>query len=652
MKRISFLLRVSLLQAVNAYGAIVCSGSEVADTNAIADALGTACGSGGGGEVVIPPGTCLVNPNLRSLILCSNLTIRGTGRASVIKISATTGPYSTIFGALAQVSNVVIKDFRVDQNPSGNQVQPGNESQALHVINLPAVSGVPGVKGIAVSGMFFDPINAAHAIHAESTDDLWATITNNYFNFQRSPNASQYSNAAVYLEGSQQVVTGNTFLAALIQSAGTAVETHGGRSTISNNTTNYYASLGKVVPTSALITTALSPNDIVVSNNSVTCAQNAILLAGVAGRTIQNVSITGNTIHVCNNDRWAQTNPTIFAGIRYDWTTPGDVDSLVVSNNVVAMQPQTSGSYSTGSVQHNGGIVLYTQGNLANVLVTGNIVTNSPISGIRVGSSSTVPIPVQRVRVTENIVVDAGNDGLITSANADFVYRHAIGLWGYAKEVDVMRNMIYDTRNDTAFPLGTFGYYALYLNQTSNPASTNIRTSQNTVRINAPGVPGQPALLPTFEAPNAGLVDATNANDVLISSIPVFASGATLNVDFMSFTRYITTITGNSGSQLTLTVPSPAVDSGGNPPSYLQWTVGQLVTFRFSCGNLNQQGGCLVKFDPQTYPNISAYSMNGDLDMTSGTGRAITFQVESFVGAPNTRRFFELYRTPVGVPNS
>ena len=50
----------------------------------------------------------------------------------------------------------------------------------------------------------------------------------------------------------------------------------------------------KEVPTATLISPPLSPNDVVVSNNSVTCAQNGILLTGLSGRTIQNVSVTGN----------------------------------------------------------------------------------------------------------------------------------------------------------------------------------------------------------------------------------------------------------------------------------------------------------------------------------------------------------------------
>jgi hypothetical protein len=151
-------------------------------------------------------------------------------------------------------------------------------------------------------------------------------------------------------------------------------------------------------------------------------------------------------------------------------------------------------------------------------------------------------------------------------------------------------------------------------------------------------------VLRAYQVPNAGLVDATSANDVLIASI-AGGSGATpalFNADFMSFTRYIVTITtGTPGLQALVNVINPLPDS-----SSVQWTVGQLVTFRFRC---ESQNGCLVKFDPQTPPAVSAYSTNDDLNMTFQTGWAITFQVESFSLATNTHKFFELYRTSSAV---
>jgi hypothetical protein len=91
------------------------------------------------------------------------------------------------------------------------------------------------VTNITISGMVFDPADGLHIMHLESDGDLRATVINNYFNFQKAGN-SVYDNSGVYLEGSQQVVSGNTFVSTLnpFQGAGTAIETRGGRSAITN----------------------------------------------------------------------------------------------------------------------------------------------------------------------------------------------------------------------------------------------------------------------------------------------------------------------------------------------------------------------------------------------------------------------------------
>jgi len=297
-----------------------------------------------------------------------------------------------------------------------------------------------------------------------------------------------------------------------------------------------------------------------------------------------------------------------------------------------------------------GGIVLSASGSLTNVVVSGNIVKNSPMSGIRVGLIAGSPLingTVQLARVVDNTIVDAGNNG---GAASQAIYQHAVGVFGNVTEVDVARNMIYDTTNPNTGLVN--GLYSLYVKQASSPSTTTIRTSQNTVRVNSSDPTVQ--LRSSFPAPNAGIVDATNANNVLVSSIPGGTGGTTpsLNVDFISFTRYIATITGNSTSQLTLNVPSPPGDTS-NPPSYVQWTVGQLVTFRFSCSNFNPTGGCLVTFDPG-YAGLCETTTCGtnpvtSIAITSSMGRAITFEVESFSGTGH--RFFELYRSPQGVPN-
>jgi len=89
-----------------------------------------AVGAAGGGEVIFPLGTCIVSPRQEPpppdvdptayLHLYSDLTIRGGGPKSVLKVSdaSASAGYGRIFSAQALLTNVVIKDFRIDHNAS------------------------------------------------------------------------------------------------------------------------------------------------------------------------------------------------------------------------------------------------------------------------------------------------------------------------------------------------------------------------------------------------------------------------------------------------------------------------------------------------------------------------------------------------------
>jgi len=635
MKHISLLVLAYLLRAATAYGdglsrTVQCVNNTNTDTGAINTAINDVCDpSANGGDVFILPGTCLINPHVQTFSLCNNLTIRGAGPKSFLQVAPNIGTYSTIFGGRTSfpvISNVVIKDFRIDQNPIGNPSPPGgNEGTGLHVIDL-SVS-LSAASGVTVSGMFFDAVDGMHAIHLESgsSNGLKATITNNVFNFNKA-GTSIYDNTAVYLEGSQQVVTGNTFLSTpptgtpLSQYAGVAVETRGGPSTVSNNTTNYYATLVNIVRLQVgTLPAPPIPNDIVVSNNSVTNAQTGISMWGpsTAGQALLNVAVTGNTIHIDNVDR--SPPPTAhpnFAGVLD--ASPGDVDSLTIGNNIIVMQPtQAPGGMTPSAV---GGILLTPTGSLSNILVIGNIVTNSPLSGIRVFSSAG---SAQRVRIIDNTIVDAGNDSGFSSST-DKIYRHAIGINGVANDIDIQRNMIYDTGAPS-------GVYSLYLQPVA--PSVNVRTSQNTVRVAGSG--------PPLLAPQStnGQLDTTSSGDVLTSPV---SGGGTLSPDFMSFSRYVTTLGGD------ITVANPRIDT---QPANLYFTHGQVVTFRFICNN--GSASCGVTFSTRYAMNGSwAPLSQGGTPIPANMGRAISFQAEvpQVFGTPANFYFFEVSRS-ADIPN-
>ena len=693
MKRISLLILVVSLRVPDAYGDCPvplppnCQGSSIdirvcgavcdnatddtAAINCALDKVGRPSPYGaGGGEVIIPPLTCIISPGPDSdpnafLHLHNNLTIHGSGPKSTLKVKDTqTGQfreYMSIFEAYGcpscppTLSNVTVRDFRVDQNVSNN---PGHVvALSGHDVIFPGVlPGVNrtqvGVTGFTVSGMFFDPTDSFNTIWLTNTDhtaSLQATVTNNYFNFVRNSATPGYDVSTIQTEGSQQVITGNTFTTTSdhADNPRCAIETLSGRNVIANNTIANYIIGMDILPsyntcppnTTDCTALALSPNETVVSNNSVTCAQTAMVIFGTTSLTLNNLSINGNTIDVCNVDRGPVGN---YWGIGTLYLSPGaanlrgyrgDIDGLSITNNVISMQKDVNRAYSADDAKATGGIVLYQIGNLRNVLVKGNIIKDSPVSGIRVDAlSDTATVSsAQRLRILDNIVVDAGSSAAATASGP---YRHAIGISDLVKDVDIARNMIYDTNSSSS----TYGKYALYLQQVTN--SVNIRTSQNTIRVSATS----PAQLLSSQV-SYGLKDATNANDVLIS-LPLTVENAELPVDFMSFTQYITTIQNGGGA---LTVHSP----DANGALWAQWSVGQLVTFRFLCASMSSTP-CLVTFDPPyagACEQTCLASQPTNMLIDSSKGRAITFQVEKSATDVGTHKFFELYRTAGPVTN-
>jgi len=675
---------------------------DTCSINQALDAVGSTVTGAGGGEVIIPPGTCIISPGVetssdpnRFLHLYSNLTIRGSGPKSVLMVKNGANDYMAIFEANGcptncptLLSNVTIRDFRIDQNPAQNPATIKDLGSHLAIfpgetLPNPNAAGrftfVPST-GLTVSGMVFDQTDSANTILLNNVDPLIplrTTITNNYFHFVRNhPNVQQppppYDVSTVYAEGSQQVITGNTFITSLPDQPVCAIETLSGRNVIANNTIQNYVVGMDILPSYATCpqplppnydpvpdcpsSLDLDPNETVIANNSITCAQGGMVIFPTTGLTLHNVSITGNSIDVCNATR-SQLSPPLATGLNYAGIKTiffahgmadhrgyeGNVDGLIISNNVITMQKENR-DYLYENNRFTGGILLHQIGNLANVLIKGNIVKDAPVSGIRLGSAA-VHSTVQTVRIVDNIIVDAGNNNVPPNSDPNGVYRHSIGLFDVASNVDIAGNLIYDTATRGVSSNQLWGLNALYLQPAAS--SANVRTGKNIVRV-SPTSTGQ--LLSPQDS--TGQLDTTGVGDVQVTQFQGASSASPplFPVDFTSFTRYVVTITPPTGTpSLPVTIkvaaPSPVPDVANSK----QFTHGQLVAFRFLCSSQVPAAlGCVVQFD-------GLYATAGDLGgggtpIARGNGRSITFQVEVPSSGSATHYFFELYRTS-DVPN-
>lgn len=197
--KVSTLLGTSVIN----HGASV----DLADNIAAINAASLAVSDAGGGEVFFPAGTYLVAPSGTTsyIIARSNVTFRGVGPASIIKVKDDAGDFTSVItsASLGQtaVSNFRIKDLAIDLNTTNNTsgeitLASGTEQFALllfsstgtRVHNVRFVGG--GVNTVVVYG----------------SD---AQVTHNYLQFTPKASPATYDNSAIYIECQNYLVESN-----------------------------------------------------------------------------------------------------------------------------------------------------------------------------------------------------------------------------------------------------------------------------------------------------------------------------------------------------------------------------------------------------------------------------------------------------------
>jgi hypothetical protein len=425
---------------VRSYGA---KGDGTTDDTAAIQAAIDAANARGGGRVLIPEGTFIAAPATsgadRIFTLYDNTTIEGVGPGSVLKIKDNAGDYGRIFGAASTITSATFRNFKIDQNPSGNLSQDISatvETRKASAIKLT-------VNRLLVEGMRFDPTVGVTTISVNG-DTAGAIVKGNYFRFVKGAStaaAGYYDNSAVYLETSQQVVEGNIFETTLADDAFGCIETHGGRSSVIGNSARNFETLVNIVSRIGSFPD-FDPNNVSIVGNSVTGAKKAIEIWSMTGRSVKNVTIANNTIDINNVDRAADDlhGNSWFAGIGIIYSSGGalngGVEGLTITGNSITHQIDAATDYGSDE-SLSGGISLQSNGLLANVTITGNAVVNAPKFGIVVWPRAQA---ADRVLVSGNLVVDAGANAVGNAA-----YRSAVGLFGVVRHTDVIGNRIVDT---------------------------------------------------------------------------------------------------------------------------------------------------------------------------------------------------------------
>lgn len=390
--------------------------------------------------VYFPAGTYQIAPATdKRIVLRSNLHVTGE-RGAVLKVKPDAGDYDTIFGAetnTAFIEHVTISSLTIDQNGAANttsKIKAGVSGISQYAVALYSF------QDIVVDSVNFDSTSGINAVTLNGKDARNAVVRNCYFRFVRTAGIADgktnYDNSAVYFNCENHAAFGNMFHSDFAQGGRGAMESHNGPAVIHGNVSVGYQTGVNIVSRSTT-SADRGVSDITVSGNTFSKACLGIRLWSITGTTVRNVTISGNTISIANKDRPEVEWQGISMVFENGANLAGDYDTINIVGNSVLFQVDTVARTISNSTIY--AIGISPKGNVRNVTVTGNVVTNAPVAGIKIGLFQQ-PNKFENVIVTGNTFV---NPGIYQHGVRD--YCTAFFLVGNLTNVVVEDNTVSDT---------------------------------------------------------------------------------------------------------------------------------------------------------------------------------------------------------------
>lgn len=434
---------------VRQYGAI--GNGETDDTAALVKAFSYACAVGKR-SVYVSPGIYLFDPAAAQLEVCSNETVYGAG---TIRIKSDSGNYSYIFAPkslVKDISNFTMEGITIDQNAYKNR--SATISNAVGHNQTVFATYIGGHLTFRRLTVYASGVNTIVA-NGPSVGDV--TIEQCHFIFQKLSTIKLFDNSTVYVNGKQFTILGNSFEAQKNDVAGTAIEVHEGGGLISGNDISWYYAGGNLVDTKSATVTV----------NTVRHAGAGFLLWSLDGKSTDHNTFSGNMIELNQVTR----NTTAASGIATYYGgngVSGNHSNIVITKNIIRFEPEGIGR--TVVAYANYGIGLQCLGNVNDVLVSGNMISNSPVRGIKIGIAAD-NVSTADVVVTGNVIIDAG--GNLDAVSSE--YAAAVALEGNLSRISVFENEI----RFTGRPNNT--KHALYSNEKKYKFD-NVRVYNNRIR--------------------------------------------------------------------------------------------------------------------------------------------------------------------------
>ncbi|MEF3310809.1 glycosyl hydrolase family 28-related protein [Paenibacillus sp. GYB004] len=410
------------------------------DTQAIQQAINFANTAAEKPIVFFPAGTYIVSPTRTTrIVLHSGIRLTGS-HAAVIRVKNNAGDYETIFGPATNntyIENVSISNLTIDQNASNNTTcnvtvaDNGSRQYAIAIYRFQHVI-VDNVRFVSICGI--------NAVTLNGDGSKFAVVRDCFFRFVRARGQANYDNSAVYFNCENHAALGNVFLAEIAEKAYGAIETHNGLAVIANNVSEGYVTGVNVVSQSQNTAVTRDNSDITVTGNTFSKAAHGVRLWSITGKTLHNVNITNNTISLANAEHAERecSGVSTVLDLSPNRVLDGDYDTLLVAGNTIKFQMEpVQRATLIDSVNYAIGIT--PRGNMANVLVSHNVITNAPVAGIKVGLHNQ-PNRFVNIAVRDNVIA---NSGIYQHGIRD--YCAAVFLVGNLERVSVVGNHISDT---------------------------------------------------------------------------------------------------------------------------------------------------------------------------------------------------------------
>ncbi len=390
-----------------------------------------------GGTVMFPPGTYIVAPGRTTgIAIKGNLNLVGSGANTVLKIKDHLGDWQRLFSPKSlgdTVENFSVADLSFDANIANNPESVISEMQeATYQTFIHLQAG----RNLRVQRCRFAPYAGVWAVSFNGETIRDCSITDSYFQFVMRDDNPDYDNSAVYIEGSNYILSGNIFETTPhpYHEGRACMEAHGGPAEVFGNTATGYQTLLNIVGS---YFDGGNSSDIACHDNTARDALIGIMLWPTLPNNLKNVTVTDNTIEVAQLKHG--TADTGGVSVIFSYEAKGRASNITIARNAIRFQDEGAGR--PGDFYYNSaGVALHNLGGTSDAIIEGNSIELAPSGGILIGNGEPGRRIFRNVRVANNTIVNPGQNLGFPGA-----FRGGVLVNSSASSIEITGNTITDT---------------------------------------------------------------------------------------------------------------------------------------------------------------------------------------------------------------